>query len=618
MNKNYTKILCFFALLVGFCFPQVVSAGNDGRARNRERMADRRFLRQKFDRAMALYDEAAESAVSVSLAVELHAKAGRLNFMLRHYDAAAMHFEYTERLDAGQLTDGDICDWVDALRFGGASRCAEEVCLRYAYRDAGSRSQRFLNMAGAFGIVMPDDETCAVAAATVTSGAEYWVGKGPDGTLFAESDNAFNDPRKRFYYDTYYRSVQASDQRSGTLPAGGELRNGPLAFSADGNFVVGTEIVDQKSKKILLENGRIQPFATKLLMSRRMSNGRWSSPLPVFGQEENGSCCHPFLALDDRVLLFASDAPGGYGGYDIYMAFWDDHTQMWGTPVNVGPEINTEGDEIFPTCADGRICFASNGQVGYGGYDLYACECDLESGMPVPGTLRQFPAPFNSVYNDFCLFAVDAHWGYFISDRNLETGDDMYVYRIQDPGDTSGERPFFGMSEQNALLGGQALLAGVQEPSSVRRTERVPFPAYAPRRQVLSVFFDFDSAVLSDESVEALRYFVSGTRDYSISNFRILGYADEMGTEEYNYNLSARRGEAVAEYLRDAFSVPAEVTACGRIVLSEERPSGIPVVSSYPYEYPVDSATWISPMEDFSERIRRNQPARRADIYINY
>ena len=83
--------------------------------------------------------------------------------------------------------------------------------------------------------------------------------------------------------------------------------------------------------------------------------------VPAFPQEEMSSYAHPYLFNEGKSLLFTSDMPGGCGGFDLYVVHWDEEAQAWGTPVNLGPDVNTEGDEIFPVIYKGRLIFSSNG-----------------------------------------------------------------------------------------------------------------------------------------------------------------------------------------------------------------------------------------------------------------
>lgn len=386
-------------------------------------------------------------------------------------------------------------------------------------------------------------------------------------------------------------------------------------------MIVGTSV--EKGRAGHIELDRMLPYTTKLLAAYSGRSGRWGDFEPFFPQERDASYCHLFLSDEAGLLLFASDAPGGYGGFDIYLSCWDYELERWGDPVNLGPEINTEGDELFPSYADGRIFFSSNGLPGAGGFDLYSCAYDADYGELLPGTVTRLAAPLNSAYNDFCLFGVGADWGYFVSDRNISTGDDLYAYRLSDGPGGAGTyavtlSPFFGMSESEAILGGQLLVSGMlEEESGSSAPQHRDFPPYAPKMHVLTLFFDFDSLRLTPESVRALERYFDESGQYDILSFRILGYADEMGSDEYNMELSRRRSEEVAAYLKRRFDVPMESVGCGRTKLGPD--DMLPDVARSDSNYVLsDSAlSDYTPSLDYAARIRRNAPARRVEVYVN-
>ena len=126
---------------------------------------------------------------------------------------------------------------------------------------------------------------------------------------------------------------------------------------------------------------------------------------------------HPSLNAYGDTLYFVSDAPGGYGGKDIYMAILDG--SEWTDIQNLGPQINTADDELYPHFrADGRLYFASKGHPGYGGLDLfYAVRRDTV------WDLFNMGAPFNSVNDDFGItFAGVTEKGFFSSNRGQKRG----------------------------------------------------------------------------------------------------------------------------------------------------------------------------------------------------
>ena len=104
--------------------------------------------------------------------------------------------------------------------------------------------------------------------------------------------------------------------------------------------------------------------------------------------ESNTTIGHPALSEDETVLIFSSDLSGGYGGKDLWISVKEKRNR-WSDPINLGPLVNTPGDEMFPFLAsDGIIYFASNGHVGMGGFDIYKTSQDKYGAYILPVNLR--------------------------------------------------------------------------------------------------------------------------------------------------------------------------------------------------------------------------------------
>ncbi|MGL4630261.1 MAG: OmpA family protein [Leadbetterella sp.] len=144
-----------------------------------------------------------------------------------------------------------------------------------------------------------------------------------------------------------------------------------------------------------------------------------------FNSEEY-STGHPALSPDNRRLYFVSDMPGGFGGTDIYMIDYKDG--VWGKPENLGKNINTEGNEMFPFVdAIGNLYFASDGLAGLGGLDIFYSH--IRMGMPF-GQPQNLGAPINSPLDDFGLIAdSQGKSGFFSSNRKKGYADDnIYAF----------------------------------------------------------------------------------------------------------------------------------------------------------------------------------------------
>lgn len=141
---------------------------------------------------------------------------------------------------------------------------------------------------------------------------------------------------------------------------------------------------------------------------------------------------HPCPTEDGLGLIFSGDLPGGKGGKDLWYAEYNKREEVWSDPVNLGPEINTPGDELFPTFAkNGDLIFASNGHPGLGGLDMFRATKQGE-GMTFNNP-KNLGSPLNSVADDFHLTEMSATTGYFTSNRKgtrKENLTDIWSYEL--------------------------------------------------------------------------------------------------------------------------------------------------------------------------------------------
>ncbi len=183
--------------------------------------------------------------------------------------------------------------------------------------------------------------------------------------------------------------------------------------------------------------------------------------LPFCSDDYNTA--HPALSPDGKHLFFSSNRPGGYGGMDLYVSEWEGG--RWGLPVNLGPIVNTEGNEVFPYAdKSGRVYFSSNSHIGLGGLDIYYTTPNGAHDWNAPINLG---APMNSTHDDFGIaFGGDGTWGFFSSDRDEGVGRDD-VYGFQKTAipldiivfDTTNRKPAPGVLVTNTRTG-QSMLTG--------------------------------------------------------------------------------------------------------------------------------------------------------------
>ncbi len=165
------------------------------------------------------------------------------------------------------------------------------------------------------------------------------------------------------------------------------------------------------------------------LYSAEMKGKSWGSVKELPFNSNDYSDGHPTLTPDNTKMYFVSDMPGGYGGTDVYVVEVNDG--KWGTPVNLGKDINTEGNEMFPFCDEnGNLYFASDGHEGLGGLDMFFVE--MKESIPT-GDVQNLGSPINSEKDDFGLITNGQRSsGFFSSNRKKGFGDDnIYAFKRQ-------------------------------------------------------------------------------------------------------------------------------------------------------------------------------------------
>lgn len=198
-----------------------------------------------------------------------------------------------------------------------------------------------------------------------------------------------------------------------------KYHEGPMTFFKDQNRVIFTRN-NTKGK------GSDGIRKLKLYMAENVK-GSWQKVEELPFCSNDYSAGHPALSPDDSKLYFVSDMPGGFGGTDIYVVEYKDG--QWSTPVNMGKEVNTEGNEMFPFVDEsGNLYFSSDGHEGLGGLDLFYAE--MREGIAYKG-VENLGYPINSEKDDFGLITTQNRAsGYFSSNRKRGSSDDnIYSFR---------------------------------------------------------------------------------------------------------------------------------------------------------------------------------------------
>ena len=331
------------------------------------------------------------------------------------------------------------------------------------------------------------------------------------------------------------------------------------------------------------------PTSVEIYTSTR-SDAKWSAPVKFeITADTLSTFGHPAVSPDGEYLYFVSDMPGGYGGKDIWRISLKERQ---GSLVNLGPDINTEGNDDFPYVrSDGSLYFSSDGHPGMGGLDIFRATT-----VGDPADLRwkveNMGFPINSAGDDFGITFGKGEDGFFSSNRGDARGYD-HIYSFEyDPvritieglvmdkdeepvknaiirivgNDGSNQKEVarddgsFSFALQRGvkyvmLAGAKGYLNQKQEFASDSTMEDANYwvefilPSISKPSVVENIFYDYDKADLRPESKTALNELIAVLHDNPNVTIEMASHTDRWGSDAYNINLSERRAKSVVDYL---------------------------------------------------------------------
>lgn len=157
---------------------------------------------------------------------------------------------------------------------------------------------------------------------------------------------------------------------------------------------------------------------------------KWGEAKIINVAQDTFTVGHPAISKDDKTLVFASNMPGGLGGKDLWYITYDKKAKTWSEPTNLGSDINTAGDEMFPFIRDnGELYFSSNGHLGMGGLDIFRA---ANKGVNQWAGVENLQSPLNSEANDFgIVFEPGKDRGFLTTSREGgKGGDDIWQFYL--------------------------------------------------------------------------------------------------------------------------------------------------------------------------------------------
>lgn len=383
--------------------------------------------------------------------------------------------------------------------------------------------------------------------------------------------------------DVFFSKKNEKGEWERPEPVEGELNTefdeGIVAFSSDAQTMYLT-----KARRELNA-----PTSVEIYTSTR-SDAKWSAPVKFeITADTLSTFGHPAVSPDGEYLYFVSDMPGGYGGKDIWRISLKERQ---GSLVNLGPDINTEGNDDFPYVrSDGSLYFSSDGHPGMGGLDIFRA-----TAVGDPADLRweveNMGFPINSAGDDFGITFGKGEDGFFSSNRGDARGYD-HIYSFEyDPvritieglvmdkdeepvknaiirivgNDGSNQKEVarndgsFSFALQRGvkyvmLAGAKGYLNQKQEFASDSTMEDANYwvefilPSISKPSVVENIFYDYDKADLRPESKTALNELIAVLHDNPNVTIEMASHTDRWGSDAYNINLSERRAKSVVDYL---------------------------------------------------------------------
>ena len=352
---------------------------------------------------------------------------------------------------------------------------------------------------------------------------------------------------------------------------------GAATLSDNGDLMIFTRCVYDKTKDKGAE-----------LFSATQSRGEWSEPQAIDLVGDSLIAAHPSLSADGTQLFFVSDKIGGYGGKDIWVSV--SKGGKFDKPENLGPEINTPGDEEFPFIREnGELYFSSNYLPGIGGLDIFKAVKDDKGKWKV----ENMKAPINSPGDDFGIAFIkgEVEKGLFSSNRKGSKSDDIYSFYLP-PKVFNASGEVFNKDTKQKIDGAMIRIIGNDGTNLKMRadggrfqmklkpeTEYV-FAAFkdgflndkvrtstkgledskefhfqfslAPTDEpikVNNINYAFGSYEITEESKTALDSVVQLLTANPTITIELMAHTDFVGSDKFNSELSQKRAQSVVDYL---------------------------------------------------------------------
>ncbi len=294
-----------------------------------------------------------------------------------------------------------------------------------------------------------------------TSDLEYGIGFYKSGIIYATTSKSKDEYRSQMYFSDSSDDFSTSRSVDNMVKSGSKPNIGTFAVDTLNNIMYYTKCINNENNDCFI-------YYSVFKKDKWVNKGL----LPI--GDRHTDAAHPALSANGKRLYFTSNRAGGYGGSDIWYIEKKQNGKWDYTPINAGAVVNTAGNEAFPYVVANTLIFASDGGVGFGGYDLYSAIIDGKSISGVQNLYR----PINSSFDDINIIVSEKNdEAFLISNRKTETKDDIYRFKgIFSATMISGH--VYDKKTGEPLSGAQVILNGMGKSQTVQTNEEGYYYAF--------------------------------------------------------------------------------------------------------------------------------------------
>jgi outer membrane protein OmpA-like peptidoglycan-associated protein/tetratricopeptide (TPR) repeat protein len=568
--------------------------------------ADKKYKQEQFIDAISIYEKLAKKGVG---SIEIFERLGDSYYFNANYEKAFIWYQKLYELNANCSSEY-LYRYAQCLKSIGNIDQAKTILELYSNKEKLEiRADLFHKFIGKANTDDKLSNAFKIKKLSINSSKSDYGGvlKG-DTIVFSSARNQTlanmmykrtNQSFTNLYYFTINSSINIPEPKLFSKRTFSKFHEATPAFSKDGKTMYFTQNEVKTNNKGKVVNGLYKIYKSVY------KNGEWSSPEIIkIEAHDQSRIAHPALSPDEKYLYFASDMKGTFGVSDIFkIKINGDGT--YGKPENLGSKINTEGRESYPfVTKDNKLLFASDGQPGFGGFDIFVLDLDNPNALPI-----NIGNEINGPMDDFAMvWNRETRLGTFTSNRKGGMGDDdIYLIEEVNPFVFEIEVPLKGSLQdvlsKDFLPDAQLVLTDIndniiattktddkgkysfdkiktnqtykiriekegyetqQKTVTVSRFDtdiNIPFVVSALQVKIDKgvdvatvikfdqIYFDLDKSSIRDDAKVELEKIVEVLKSYPEIKIEIGSHTDARQHRKYNKILSQKRAESIVNYL---------------------------------------------------------------------